>query len=150
MQPTKKLVNPKKWPGIFCYQSRKKKIHGKPNVCYYMTYKVDGVKRTEKVGWKSEGYTPQIAFERRSSKIRKARHGETVKTDKEIRLEKQKKNKILDQIANVYFENRGGSKQAGRFDRYRYDKHVKPLLGKRTVPSISPLDVDRIKHNMKG
>jgi integrase len=146
----KKLVNQKRWPGIYYYESLLKKINGRPDVCYYFTYKTDGLKKTEKVGWRSEGYTPQIAAELRFDRIRKARHGKSVMTQKEIRQEQKKLNRSLDELAEIYFENRGGSIDAAKFDRYRYNKHVSPLLGNKTAIEITPLDVVKIKKRMEG
>ena len=48
----------------------------------------------EKIGWKSEGCSLQIASETRSDRIRKARHGDTETTAEE----KQMKDKTLDEI----------------------------------------------------
>jgi len=146
----KKLVNPKRWPGVYHYESLQKKLNGRPDVCYYFTYKTDGDKKTEKVGWRSEGYTPQIAAELRSDRIREIRHGKSVKTPKEIRKEQAKLNRHLDELADIYFENRGGSIDAAKSDRYRYNKHVSPLLGNKTAYEISPLDVAKIKKRMEG
>jgi integrase len=146
----KRSVDARRWLGVYQYESLKKKISGRPDVCYYVTYKVDGKKTTEKVGWKSEGYTPQIAAEIRSDRLREARHGNKVKTQKEIRRDQVKQNRTLNEVAHVYFENRGGNPLSGKFDRYRYDKHVAPILGKRKINSITTLDIERIKKNMTG
>ena len=88
----KKLVDPRRWPGVLSYQSEQKRFDGKPDCCYYIRYPLpNGNKKVEKVGWKSEKYTPQIAAEIRATRIRTARHGEEVKTAKEIAVAKQKK-----------------------------------------------------------
>jgi integrase len=173
MAANKKLVNPKRWPGVYYYESTRKRLNGRPDVCYYFTYKIENpeydknvqktkenekkgetiskfLQKTEKVGWKSEGYTPHIAAELRSDLIRELRHGKSVKTAKEIQREKIKLNRRLDELADIYFENRKGSIDAAKFDRYRYNKHVSPLLGNKTAREISPLDVEKIKKRMEG
>ncbi len=57
---TSKKYPIKKQQGVFGYDSATKRVNGKPDVCLYITFKVDGKKTTEKVGWASEGYTPQL------------------------------------------------------------------------------------------
>lgn len=146
----KKRVDPKRWTGVYYRESDTKKHNGSYDVCYYITFKSGTKKVWEKVGWKSEGYSPQVAADIRADRLREGRHGGKVKTAKELKKEKIKRNRSLDELAELYFEQRGGSPQAAKFDRYRYDKHVSPTLGKRTISSLSPLDMDRIRKNMKG
>jgi integrase len=154
---TKKYVSKKykidsrKWPGVFGYDSIKRTIQGKPDVCYYISYRTLGRLIWEKIGWKSEGYAPQIASETRSDRVRKARHGEMVKTAKEIAREKQFNDRTLDEIKNAYFESDRGKKLKGRkTDINRYEKHLKPILGKRLISTLSRMDINRIKSSMKG
>jgi integrase len=148
----KKPVDKRRWPGVLYYESKTQKIRGRSDVCYYIRYTLsDGRKRLEKVGWKSEGYTPQVGAEIRADRIRKVRHGEAVKTAKEIAREKQQQDRALNDIKEAYFSGERGQKLKGRkTDLNRYDKHIKRLLGKRPISSLAPLDVDRIKTNMKG
>ena len=143
-------VGGNKWPGVYAYESATRKHQGKNDLCYYYTFKIDGKKITHKVGWSSEGYSPPVAAEERAKKIRELRHSGSVKTDKEIRKAKQQLDRTLDDLANLYFKQRGGSAQAAKFDQYRYDKHVKPVLGKKIVANISLQDIERIKKKMSG
>lgn len=146
----KRVVDARRWPGVLSYQSGRRKHNGKPDVCYYIRYHLpDGKKRVEKVGWKSEAYTPQIAAEIRSERIRSARHGEDVKTSKEIARERRQKNRTLDEIKDAYFESRGKGLKGRMTDINRYENHIKPLLGRKAVGSLSPLDIDRLRLNMK-
>jgi integrase len=147
---TLKRVDPNRWTGVYYRESEDKTHEGKPDVCYYITFK-SGIKKVwEKVGWKSEGYSPQVASDVRADRLRDGRHGGEIKTAKQIKQERVKKNRTIDELSKLYFDQRGGSKQAAKFDEYRYDKHVKPILGNKTVSSISTLDIERIKKNMKG
>ena len=59
----------KKHQGVFGYDSATRRFNGKPDTCLYITFKLDGKKTTEKVGWLSEGYTPQLAAELRAQRI---------------------------------------------------------------------------------
>lgn len=139
-----------KWPGVYVYETQNIIPGGKPDITYFITYR-DGKKKIwEKVGRKSEGITPQVAAEIRSDRTLKSRHGDAVLTSKQIKSKKAKKNKPLDEIAKAYFEQRGGSPAAAAADEYRYNKHVKPILGQKAVSSITEIDLKRIEKAMKG
>jgi integrase len=144
-------IDARKWPGVFGYDSDKKTVQGKPDVCYYIAYRRGKRLTWEKIGWKSEGYTPQIASEKRSEKLREYRHTGSVKTDKEIAREKIKTDRTLNEISDTYFESDRGKKLKGRkTDINRFDLHLKPVIGKRRISSLVELDIDRIKIKMKG
>ncbi len=144
-----KRVDSKKWPGVYQYDTGSKFL-GKPDPTFYITFR-DGLKKIwEKIGSRSEGITPQIADDIRKERTLKARHGETVQTSKQIKRQKAKTDRTLDEIAPLYFEQRGGSPQAAKFDIYRYNKHVKPIVGSRAVSSLSSLDMKRVEKSMPG
>jgi integrase len=144
-------IDSRKWPGVYGYNSKKRIFNGKPDVCYYISYRNADRLIWEKIGWKSEGYIPQIASEKRSYRVRKVRHGETVKTPKEIKLDKRRNNNTVNEIANAYFSSERGINLKGRkTDLNRYEKHLRPALGKRRISSIIELDIDKIKISMKN
>ncbi len=146
MAKKRRRVDPIKWPGV--YQYKLKVIRGKPDLAYYITFK-DGTKKVwEKVGTKSEGMTPQIADDIRKERTLTARHGERVMTAKQLKRERALTNKTLDAVADAYLEQRGGKKMWGKYDRYRYDKHVQPILGKKPVAAITVLDIQKVKNRM--
>ena len=147
MDNNRKRVDPVRWPGVYHIETRK---GGKADTIYYITYKDGDRKVWEKVGLKSEGFSPQTAADIRHDRMVRARHGEQDITAKQQKRTRAKTNKTLHSVAEAYFEQRGGSKQAQRYDRYRYDKHVKPVLGSRPIPSITVIDIQRIKSNMTG
>ena len=138
-----------KWPGVYVYELDNK-VNGKPDIAYYISFKDGPRKVWEKVGLKSEGMTPQVANDIRQERTLAARHGKPVMTAKQIKREKARTNRTLDEIADAYFEQRGGNKTWGKYDRYRYDKHVQPVLGNRPVSEITVLDIQRIKNAMDG
>jgi integrase len=146
MANTLQRVSKNKWPGVYCYESKDRK-----EICYYITYKVDGKKHTEKVGWKSEGYSPQVAAEIRAKRVKDARHGKAVKTEKEIRQDKVLHDRPLDEIKKAYFDSDRGEKLKGRVtDLNRYEKHIEKLLGKKTVSKLTQLDMERLKRDMQS
>jgi len=122
----------KRHQGVFGYDSiSKKQPNGKPDVCLYITFKVDGKKTTEKVGWVSEGYTPQLATELRAKRIRDGRHQGEVKTSRDIRAEQRKTNRTLKEIKDHYFNSTRGTAIKGRsVDLARWEHHLVFLEGK--------------------
>jgi len=146
----KQRVDAKRWPGVYYYESQDKQFDGKPDVCLWITYKVGTKKRWEKVGWRSEGYTPQVAAEVRSERVKAARHGQDVKTAKEIARDRVKHDRTVDEIARAYFESKGDSLKGAVTDLNRYEKHVRPVLGGFRASRLSPLDMARLRRAMEG
>lgn len=144
-------VSKSKWAGVYAYKSETRKNQGKKDICYYITYKYSGVKKTEKIGWASEGYSPQIAQEIRAKRIRDLRHGNKVKTKNEIRSEKIKSNRTVGEIKESYFDSAHGMSLKGRVtDLNRYDKHLAELFHSKPVSTLSPSDIESLKTRMKG
>lgn len=140
----------KKYEGVYGYDSATKRHNGKPDVCYYLTIKTDeGKKIWEKVGWASEGYTPQLAAELRAKRIREARHQGEVKTSRDIRAEQRKTNRSLKEIKDHYFNSTKGAAIKGKKqDLNRWEHHL-AFLERKGVKELSQLDIERIKRNMK-
>jgi len=140
--------------GVYGYNSTARRFESKPDVCYWITYKIyedeKWKKKWEKVGWKSEGYSPQLASEIRAKKVRNIRHDGSVKTDKEIRAEKRLHDLPLAEIKEAYFLSEKGLNLKGlKTDLNRWTKHLSSW-GQKRVSNLSRLDIERIKHDMKG
>jgi len=73
-------VSPNKWEGVYYYESTTKEHKGKPDVCYMVNFKVSGRKIWDKVGWKSNGITPQIAQQHRAKRIQEIQLGTPIIT----------------------------------------------------------------------
>lgn len=139
----------KKYPGVYGYDSAKRRHNGKPDTCFYFVVTTDGHNITEKVGWASEGYTPQLAAELRARKTREARHLGEIKTTRDIRAEQRKVNRPLKEIKDHYFSSTKGQAIKGRtVDLARWQHHL-TFLEEKSVKQLSQLDIERIKRNMK-
>jgi integrase len=139
-------------PGIYKYESTDRRYQGKPDICFYIRYPKPGgknVKKTEKIGWLSEGYSPQIAEEIRADRIRSLRHEGKVKTNKEIQAHRKRLNQTVSDIATVYFQERKGDLKGYKTDLNRYQNHIKPILGSRPVDTLTELDIKRVEREMK-
>lgn len=143
-------AHPAKWPGVYCYESTDRRFEDKPDVCFVIAYKVEAKKRWEKVGWRSEGYTPQVAAEVRADRVKKARHGEEVKTAKEIAHERAMTDRTIAELAEAYFEAKGDTLKGIVTDQNRFEKHIRPVLGGFRASKLSPLDIARLRKTMDG
>ncbi len=138
----------KRHTGVFAHDSSERKYQGKVDSCYYITYKIDGTKKTEKIGWRSEGYTPELAAEIRAKRIRENRHNGEVKTARDIREDQRRINRPLGEIKDHYFNSERGRALRGRVsDLNRWNLYLSDLSDK-SVSQLCPLDVERIKRNM--
>lgn len=115
-----------------------------------VAYKVEGKLRWEKVGLKSEGYTPQVAAELRADRVKKAKHGEDVKTAREISHDRAMTDRTIAELADAYFEAKGDALKGVVTDRNRFEKHIRPLLGGFRASQLSPLDLVRLRKTMDG
>lgn len=139
-----------KWPGVYVYAMTERTFQGKPDLCYMVAYKVEGKLRWEKVGLKSEGYTPQVAAELRADRVKKARHGEDVKTAREIAHDRAMTDRTIAELADAYFGAKGDALKGVVTDRNRFEKHIRPLLGGFRASKLSPLDIARLRKTMEG
>jgi integrase len=151
MAVTRKATSEK---GVYEVPSEKKMIknsRGKivPDVCYYINFKIkvdgsDGEKKQkliwEKVGWASEGYSPQLASVVRSERLRTLRHGEELPSQK-------KKAPTFKDVMKKYLEWCDTNKRNGRTtDSYLY-KHLTQFDNKR-LDEIHPFALEGLKQEI--
>ena len=67
---------PTKHVGVYQREGGGKRYDGKPDTCYYITYKqLDGKKVWEKIGWRSEKMTAALAYDIRADRMQQIRLG---------------------------------------------------------------------------
>lgn len=131
-----------KYPGVYELVSKIRKHNGRSNICFYITYWLEGKKIWEKVGWASEGYTAKLASQLRADRMMKIRHGE------EIPRQKQKA-PYFKEVANKYLEWASQNKaREGKDDKLRYKNHLAAALGDRRMNEITPFDLERFKSSL--
>lgn len=150
MAATYKRVSPNKWEGVYYLESTTKTFKGKPDIYYVVNFKVAGRKIWEKVGWKSNGITPQAAQQYRAKRIQEIQLGAPVLTASERKEEMLKRNRTIGEIAYVYFETKKDSLKGYNNDKHRYELHIAPLFKSMRVPNITPFDMETLKRNMQG
>ena len=108
-----------KHPGVYQREAAGKLFKGRPDLCFDITFKLDGKKIWEKIGWTSEGYTARLAAEIRAERLRSMRHG--------LELPRQKKK--APRFGDVWEKYRTWAAQnktrAGSDDVLRYEKYLK-------------------------
>lgn len=125
--------------GVYQRESTEEIFKGKPNLCFDITYKRNGKKIFEKMGWLSEGFTAKLAADIRAQRMKQIRFGEELPKDKV-------KAPLFTDVVDKYFLwaetnlTRGGS-----LERFRYDKHMKDFFNGKRMNEISAFDLERLK-----
>jgi integrase len=136
------MVKVQKHTGVYYNESASKKHQGKPDRCYYITYKSPiGKLVWEKAGWASEGYTPQMAAVVRGEKLREIRHG--------IYLPKASKNRLtMKEAWKAYDRWLKTGKKHPEDDRSRYKAHIEPRFGDTPLAAITTHDLELFKTSL--
>jgi integrase len=150
MAATYQRVSQNKWEGVYYLESNSKNFKGKPDICYVVNFKISGRKIWEKVGWKSNGITPQAAQQYRAKRIQEIQLGTPILTASERKTEALKRNRTIGEIADVYFDTKGNGLKGFKADKNRYNKHIAPIFKNLRVPSLTHFDMEALKRSMTG
>lgn len=131
---------PTKDKGVYMRTSTVRRHQGKPDVCFEITYKENGRKIWEKIGWRSEGITQAVAAQKRRERMERIRlgkpvdrvkhsltFGEAYKEWEETHLPTLKECKKLKSLANT---------------------HVIPAFGNRLMSTITSHDISKFQTAM--
>lgn len=116
------------------------------DIAYWVPSGSEGVgkwkKTWEKVGWKSEGYSPELARDVRGNRIKAIRN--------EDDLPKQKaKAPTFKTLAEKYLTWSAETKKRGGIeDKSRYEHHLKDRFDDKRLDEIAPFDLERMKSDM--
>jgi len=131
-----------KHPGV--YERAAERVIGQEDICFDISYKKDGKKVWEKVGWKSQGYSADLARQVRNERIISMQHGEELPQDK-------KKAITFKTLSEKYLKWSAENKsREGIDDKSRYENHLKDRFDNKRLDEISLLDLERMKSLMKG
>jgi integrase len=135
-----------KFMGVYSRKSAGKRKKGKKaDTCFYITYRKPGERKLiwEKAGWAGEGYTPKLAGDLRSERLRMTRHGQELPKERA-------KVPHFSEMAKKYLEWAKENKCRDTDDKGRYENHLKNSLGKKRLNEISSFDLERLKSKLAG
>lgn len=131
-----------RYPGVYERASQERKYKGAPDTCYDISYKLNGKKVWEKIGWASEGYSAKLAADIRAERMRSMRHGEDLPVQK-------KRIPTFEKAAEKYLKWAATSKtKGGRDDRFMIKNHLSEPFNDKRLDQISALDLERLKSEM--
>ena len=151
-------VEQTKHTGVRYREDPIRRFRGRPDKYYFIRYR-RGKLVEEGVGWASDGMTPQQASNLRGEIVANIKSGSgpmSLKEKREAELKKReaiaRQNLSLQNLAVEYLDWSKANKVSWRDDTTRYNKHIKPILGKDPVHKISPLKIEALKStlNKKG
>ena len=142
---------PTKFMGVYQLESAVKRFDGKPDLCFYITYKTpDGKKVWEKVGWFSEKMRANLAADIRADRLQEIRLGETASL-KQRAIEKEKEKEAgmtFGEAWAIFDEKWLPNIKRPRAERDRYKNYVKPLFENRPLKSITTLELEDFKASL--
>jgi integrase len=129
---------PTEYPGVYQVISSSRMNKKKPDVCYYITYKHEGKKVYEKIGWASDGYSASMANNERGTRL-KTNAGPPKKAAPPL----------FRDVAKRYIAWAAENKTRGGVDdRNRYKNHLAPVFDKKRMDRISTFDLERLKSDL--
>lgn len=131
-----------KFQGVYQRKSDSRTHNGKLDMCFDVTYALEGKKIWEKAGWASEGYTAKLASLIRSERIRSIRHG------KELPKQRRKAPYFKDVAIKYLKWSETNKTRNGKDDFYRYKKHLSPCFDNIRLNEISSFDLERLKSRL--
>lgn len=128
-----------RYTGVYTRPSETRRHKGKPDLCYDITFKVDGRKMWQKVGWASEGITLGYAKQVRAERIRQLRHGELpIKNDSSMTFAEAFEKYRKDHLSQI---------DGARIIR-QYNARLKDEFGHRKLSTITSNDMERFKRKL--
>jgi len=147
-----------KFPGVR-YREHASRKHGVQKDKYFaVRYQRDGKRKEEGLGWASQGWTVNkaalILAELKEAHV--TGNGPTRLSEKREFAEAEKNDKLSGSITysdffeQTYFPNSKSNKSWRSYSREEqfYRIWISPVIGNKSLPKVSPLDLERIKRNM--
>jgi integrase len=129
-----------RFPGV--YQREAERVLGEQDIVFDISYKKDGKKVWEKIGWRSQGYSAELARRIRNERIITLQHGDELPQDKKAAIR-------FKTLAEKYLQWSSENKnRAGIEDKSRYERHLKKRFDEKRLDEIVPLDLERMKLEM--
>ena len=146
-QPTGKRIKTRYVGVYFLYGKDRICANGKPDKCFYITYKDKGKAIFEKVGWRSEGYTIQDAIDLRGLRVRERRHPELFGKPQSPPVPPP--TGITVEEAWVSFRKHWLPNLKDQYGVIRtYERYIRPNFGSRHILALTELEVETFKQEL--
>ena len=116
---------------------------GKIDICYYIIYRHNGKKVWEKIGWKSEGYSAQMASHVHSERIQAIRHGHL-----QLQAAEPEPELTFGEAWQIYDEKWLPNLSRPQDERSRYRNHVAPRFADIPLSEIKIIDLEDFKQEL--
>jgi integrase len=143
-----KKISLKKFTGVYFTESIMRKWRERHDRCYWVAFKdaKTGKLCWERCGWASEGWTPEAAQRRRYELLEQDRAG-AYKPKQERKADSQTFGELLEKH---YLPWSAENKRRARDDQGMYRNWLKPHLADKSLKDIAPLDLERLKREMRA
>ncbi len=133
-------VKSKKYVGVYLNRL----VDG--DTSYSVNYKdANGKKAWATIGKKSNGITEKFAYGKRAEFINKVKNGIDP-----LEHKKKRNTVTLDDVANVYFDDKAGINKTNDRQKGKYELHIKPVLGKKDIHTITKDNVLALQKALKA
>lgn len=145
-----------KYPGVRYREHPSRKFKGKPDRYYTIRYNISkGQRKEERLGWRSEGMTPEKAANIRGEILESIRTGKGAHTLKECQ-ELAAEEKAITNIGTIqfgelwlrYFEWAKANKKHWADDERRYRLHLAPTLDGLPAKEVNPYRLEKLKQEL--
>jgi integrase len=142
-----KKISLKKFTGVYYTESTIRKWRERSDRCYWVAFKdaKTGKLCWERCGWASEGWTPEAAQRRRYELLEQDRTG-AYKPKREREADRLTFGELLEKH---YLPWSAENKRRARDDRAMFRNWLKPRLADKSLKDIAPLDIERLKRDMR-
>lgn len=142
-----KKISVKKYVGVYYTESIERKWRERPDRIYWVNFKDSktGKLHWERCGWASEGWTPEAAQKKRHELLEKERVGK-YKTKKERKVAQIKLGELMEKH---YLPWSRENKRRFYGDFNLYKNWIKSRFAEKSLGDISPLDLERLKKDMR-
>lgn len=137
---------PTKFTGVYQLESTLKRFDGKPDLCFYITYKApNGKKVWEKLGWRSEKMTAAMASGIRADRMQNMRLGEEVVT---VQQRRKETGMTFGEAWAIFDEKWLPNLKRPEMERQFYNLYLAPVLKDKPLKDITPLELEDLKASL--
>jgi integrase len=142
-----KKISVKKYVGVYYNESTIRKWRERPDRCYWVAFKdiKTGKLCWERCGWASEGWTPEAAQKRRYELLEQDRAG-AYKPKQERKADQMAFGELMEKH---YLRWARENKKRHAGDEHLYRNWLKPRFVDKELRQIAPLDLERLKKEMR-